>query len=416
MYFLYTLLYLLALFYFLPKEFFKRPKHLRKKWLREKFGLMDKLKFEKEAPILWIHAVSVGEVLAITPLIEKLGSNYNILLTTITDTGREIAEKKLNHSFIKIFYLPLDLGFCLRTFINRTKPKALFLTETELWPNLILTASSQIPVALLNGRLSERSFKRYKLVKFFLKPLLSKFSFLAVQEEIYAKYFSQLGAPKEKIIIVGNLKFDLTLKEIDFPELTPLPRPIILAGSTHFPEEELILQAFLKIVSSGTLILVPRHPERFDKVEKLILSLIKEKASYLRYSRIKDTFPEIKSKRMILLFDEMGKLSSLYRICDLALVGGSFIPHGGQNPLEAIYWKKPVLTGPHMDNFPFVEEFVKKKGLLQVNPENLELILKELLTYPEKAKEIAERGYELFHKWKGALEKTATLIKNLVKE
>ncbi|MFN3921953.1 MAG: 3-deoxy-D-manno-octulosonic acid transferase, partial [Caldimicrobium sp.] len=315
---------------------------------------------------------------------------------------------------VKIFYLPFDIKFCLKNFLKGTKAKALFLTETELWPNLILTTSSQIPIALINGRLSEKSFKRYKGIKFFIKPLLKRFEFLAVQEENYAKYFNQLGVEREKIKVVGNLKFDIFLKEIDFPELNNLPKPIILAGSTHSQEEELILKAFLEVFSQGTLIIVPRHPERFDKVEKVILSRLKENTLFIRYSSIKDTFPEFKSKRVILLFDEMGKLASLYRICDFAIIGGSFVPHGGQNPLEAIYWKKPVIVGPYMENFPFVEEFIKKKGLLQVNPENLERILKELIKNPHIAKEIAERGYEIFLKKRGALEKTLELIRNLI--
>ncbi|MFN3406650.1 MAG: 3-deoxy-D-manno-octulosonic acid transferase [Caldimicrobium sp.] len=409
---LYTLLYSIGLFFLFPREFLKRPKAQRIPWLKEKFTLLKPVEFERKTSCIWVHAVSLGEVLAIAPLVEELSKKYNIILTTITDTGREVALKRFKPSYIKVFYLPFDYPFLIKRFIRKTKAKALLLTETELWPNLILTASILIPLGLINGRLSQKSFKRYKWIKIFLKELFNRFVFFAVQEEEYGKRFKALGASSEKIKVVGNLKFDLSIPAVSFKELEVLPRPIIIAGSTHHPEEELILKIFKESVKRGTLILVPRHPERFELVEKLILSIIEEGEIYLRYSKLKATSVAMKSSKVIVLFDVMGKLSSLYRICDLAIIGGSFIPHGGQNPLEALYWKKPVIIGPHSENFPFVSELVKVGGIVQTTAENLKKVFEDLLNHPEKAKNLSEKGYTFFSKKRGALERTLKLIED----
>ncbi len=411
MYSLYSFLYLLGfIFFYLPRELFKKRKKKPLNWLKEKLGFIKPPSFEEKKPAIWIHAVSVGEVLAIATLIKRLTQNYNIVLTTITETGRLVAKNRFNGLPVEVYYLPLDLKGPLLTFLKRIKPKALLITETEIWPNLIKVVSEKIPVALINGRISERSYKGYRLFKFLFQPLLNKLKFLAVQEEIYAERFRKIGVNSEKIKVVGNLKFELSIPERDFPELKDLPRPIIVAGSTHPTEEEIILQCFLEALDKGSLIIVPRHPERFKEVEDLIKRRIREEIEFFRYSQIKGS-SKIFGKRLILLFDEMGLLASLYKICDLAIIGGSFIPHGGQNPLEAIYWKKPVITGPYMSNFPFVADFVKEGALLQVPSESLKGALKILIENKELAQNMAERAYQIFQSKKGALEKTLTLIK-----
>ncbi|PMP63992.1 MAG: 3-deoxy-D-manno-octulosonic acid transferase [Caldimicrobium thiodismutans] len=411
---LYSLLYLLGFLFYLPKEILKRKNQEPFKWLREKLGMIEPPAFEIKRPVIWIHAVSVGEVLAVSPLIELLSKTYNIVLTTITLTGREVAKKRLKDLPVKIYYLPLDLKLPLLNFLKKTEAKVLLITETELWPNLIDTISKKIPVALINGRITERSFKRYKLFKFFFKPLLNRLKFLAVQEEIYAERFKALGVNSEKIKIVGNLKFDLSIPERDFKELEALPKPIIIAGSTHYPEEKIILQSFLKAVNKGTLIIVPRHPERFREVEEIILSQINSEVDYLRYTTLKHLSLSSLKSQVVLLFDEMGVLSSLYKIGNLAIIGGSFIPHGGQNPLEAIYWKKPVITGPHMENFPFIKEFVKEKAIIETPAKNLPQVLKSLFENEKLMQNMAEKAYKLFLSKRGALERTKNLIDELL--
>lgn len=415
MLFLYSLIYLLGLLLLFPKEYLKRPKSLRRVWLKEKLGLGERPTFSSELPVIWVHAVSVGEILALAPLLEKLASSYNILLTTITDTGKKVALERYRHLPIRVYYLPFDLKCLVKNFIKKISPKALLITETELWPNLIITASKFMPIALINGRMSDRSFKGYLRFKRFFKPLLERFTLMALQEEKYRSFFQALGAKPERIFVTGNMKFDLQPLAKDFPELENLPKPIIIAGSTHDPEEVLITQAFLKISKGGTLILVPRHPERYTEVEEKIKALLPKDIAFSRYSGISPQGLNKTQKAIILLFDKMGFLSSLYRIGDIAIIGGSFIPHGGQNPLEALYWQKPVITGPHMENFPFVREFVEKGGVIQVTAENLSFYLDELLTYPEKAKAIAKRGYELLQEKRGSTEKTLKLLKTYLK-
>lgn len=415
MLFLYSLIYLLGLLFLFPKEYLKRPKSLRRVWLKEKLGLGERPTFSRDLPVIWVHAVSVGEILALAPLLEKLTSSYNVLLTTITDTGKKVALERYRHLPVRVYYLPFDLKCLVKNLIKKISPKALLITETELWPNLIMTASKFMPIALINGRMSDRSFKGYLRLKRFFKPLLERFTLMALQEEKYRSFFQALGAKPERIFVTGNMKFDLQPVAKDFPELENLPKPIIIAGSTHDPEEVLITQVVLKISKGGTLILVPRHPERYTEVEAKIKALLPKDIAFSRYSEISPQGLIKTQKALILLFDKMGFLSSLYRIGDLAIIGGSFIPHGGQNPLEALYWQKPVITGPHMENFPFVREFVEKGGLIQVTVENLSFYLDELLTNPEKAKAIAKRGYELLQEKRGATEKTFKLLKTYLK-
>lgn len=410
MFFFYTLLYSLGLLLFFPREFLKRPSGKRLVWLKEKLGLINPPSFSREVPILWIHAVSVGEVLSLTPLLKVLSQSYNLVITTITDTGKFVAERRFAGLPVKVYYLPFDLPCPLRRFYKRIRPKALLITETELWPNLIKIISGHIPIALINGRISEGSFKNYFRFRFFFRPLLENMTFLAVQEEVYAERLKALGLNPEKIQVVGNLKFELSPEIKDFVDLETLPRPLIIAGSTHPPEEELILRAFFEAASEGTLVLVPRHPERFPEVEKIIMNHLPGSDFFAKYSTLKGGTLKRLSPRGVILFDEMGALASLYRICDLAILGGSFLPRGGQNPLEAIYWKKAVIMGPYTDNFPFVKEFTEKRGLIQIDPGELVQTLRELLEFPEKRHNLGERAYALLQQKRGALSRTVKLI------
>jgi len=241
--------------------------------------------------------------------------------------------------------------------------------------------------------------------------VLNSFTLLAVQTEEYKKRFVELGVEEKKVVVVGNTKFDIFIEEKKFDFEDVLPRPVVLAGSTHNPEEDVILSAFLNTDSCGTLLLTPRHPQRFGEVEKLVLNKIKNKEIfYARLSRFDKSNVKNRSK-MVILVDKMGILGSLYRICDVAVIGGSFIPHGGQNPLEAIYWKKPVVFGPHMFNFPFVEEFIKKGACIQVGKEELVDTLKKLCGDEKLRKELGLKAYELFNKYRGATQKIVEMVK-----
>jgi 3-deoxy-D-manno-octulosonic-acid transferase len=448
---IYTFLYSIALLFFLPKEYFKRHSNIRKRWIKEKFGFFNKLHLQSSTfslqpsaylqpsafslqpilslrPFIWIHAVSVGEVIAIEKLVKELSKEHQIILSTITDTGQKVAQEKFKNYPVRVIYLPFDIPCAIKRTIKNFNPLALILTETELWPNLIHIASKKIPVIVVNGRLSEKSFKGYKKFKFFIKHLIKNFSLICVQEKEHKERFIELGADKEKIHVTGNMKFDIELKQINFQWESIISHPVILAGSTHDPEEEFILNAFLNLNIKSTLIIAPRHPERFNIVEKMIKSKIEKVSIGIKFSKLSDLqpwgpqkvvsllgcpsacFPQAES--FIILVDQMGILGSLYRVCDIAIIGGSFIPHGGQNPLEPAYWKKPIICGPYMHNFPFIEEFLKEKACLMVDKESLLSSIKKLISSSSLCNNMGEQAYKIFQKKSGATSRTLSLLKN----
>ena len=252
---IYSLFYISAYPLFLPREFLKKPKNLRKTWIKERFALYTKDYFsELKRKRIWIHAVSVGEVLAIVPLVKRLSEEFDVVVSTITETGRDVALKKLKGIPVKVVFLPIDCPFAVRRAISAIKPSMLLIAETEIWPNLIMEAAKRVPVGLINARLSEKSYKRYKKLSFFFASVLNALSFIGVQEETYAKRFESIGVKPEKLYLTGNVKFDLEIKEESFPQEDAFPRPAIVAGSTHHPEERLILKAFLDVFFQGTLI------------------------------------------------------------------------------------------------------------------------------------------------------------------
>lgn len=413
----YTIFYIIVLLFFLPKEYFKRPSQLRKRWIKEKLGFFKMSeKIQDEKPKIWIHAVSVGEAIAVQSLIKKLSENYEIILSTITDTGQKVARDRFKDYPVKVIYMPFDIPFAIKRVLNFFRPLALILTETELWPNLIERISRKIPVVLVNGRLSDKSFKGYRKIKLFIRPLLNRLSLICVQEQEYKERFLQLGTDERRLHVTGNMKFDIELKEIKFSWETSVSRPVILAGSTHEPEEEIILDTFLNLNISGTLIIAPRHPERFKEVENMIerkISQSNRKIFFSKLSNLSSSFNTPPSASIILI-DQIGILGSLYKVCDMAVIGGSFIPHGGQNPLEPAYWKKPVICGPYMYNFPFIEEFIKEKACIMTDKEGLADLLSELLKNSETMHGMGQKAYEIFLKKSGATEKTLKLLKNII--
>jgi len=407
---IYEILYFIAVLMLLPKEYLKRSINTRKRWIREKFGFFLESKKNKK-PLIWIHAVSVGEVIAISTFVKKLSQEYEILLSTITDTGQKIANDRFKEFPVNVIYMPFDISFAIKKTLKFFNPLCLILTETEIWPNLISITSKKIPVILVNGRLSEKSFNGYSKIKFFIKPVLEKLELVCVQEDLYKEKYINLGVIPEKIYVTGNMKFDIELEEIKFTWESLIPRPVILAGSTHSPEEELIIDAFLKTVDYGTLVIAPRHPERFNEVENLIknkIALLKEKVFFSKLSHFEELNKNVQI--LIILIDQMGILGSLYRICDIAIIGGSFIPHGGQNPLEPAYWKKPIICGPYMHNFPFIEDFLKNKACLMINIDFLSVKIKELISNPEIISLMGNNAYEIFVKKSGATEKNLKLL------
>ncbi len=416
--FVYTIFYLFGMTVYFPLEILKRDKVFRKRIIKEKLGLFRKRDFaELSEKRLWIHSVSVGETLAVVPLVRELTKEVSFVLSTVTDTGQKVAMERFKGLPVKTIFCPIDCPFAIGRTLRAMNPRGVLLTETEIWPNLICESAKKAKVALINGRLSERSFLKYQKVKFFISRVLNKLEFLGVQEEIYAERFFELGVPRERIYITGNVKFDINIPKREFPWEKSLVKPVIIAGSTHHPEEREILKVFFEVFKEGTLILAPRHPQRFKEVENLIREFQKEKDfEFKRLSEFKGIGDiKVNKKIMVILVDQIGILGSLYRISELAIIGGSFITHGGQNPLEPIFWGKPVVCGPSMENFPFITEFLEKGALFQVkNAEELKGLLKEFLKNRTFFEESGKRAQEILEKKRGATSKTLKLIKNYI--
>lgn len=405
----------------LPFEYHKRPKETRGRWLREKFGFLNFGYYTPGSELIWVHAVSMGEVISAAPFIRRLKISYpslSIRLSTITDTGQKVAKERLS-DIAEIIYMPFDLVHVLRRVVRGVKPVAFIAMETELWPNTFRTLSrAGIPVLIMNGRLSEKSFNGYKKIRFFIRKVIGCVDVFCMQDNIYAERVKRLGAGEEQVEITGNFKFDTKPSTI-IPEWasTFITGTVLVAGSTHRTEEALILDNYMKLKSDFpglNLIIAPRHPERFGEVEDLIkkrglgclkVSEVKKGSSYEKLS-----FSTSKPQGFVVLLDIVGELASLYGLCDVAVIGGSFIKHGGQNPLEPAFWGKPVVCGPHMENFPFMETFYKQGGAVKSEADGLYLVLKELILSPEKRKAMGDRAVTFYNEKSGAIDSALKII------
>jgi len=313
-------------------------------------------------PVIWLHAVSVGETRAAEPLLRSLAARYpghELLLTQMTPTGRETAEQLFGGA-ATIVYLPYDYPGAVARFLARFRPRLGILMETEIWFNLIAgCARLRVPLLLANARLSEKSARGYALVAPLTRTALGDLAAVSAQTQEDAERLARLGA--RGVEVTGNLKFDVALA----PQLLALgaelkrrigQRPVLLAASTREGEEELVLDAFLRIRVEGLLLLlVPRHPQRFDAVARL---LAKRNFSYLRRSDNRALPPDCS----VLLGDSMGEMTAYYAACDLAFIGGSLLPYGGQNLIEACAVGRPLLFGPHMYNFAEASRLAVAEG------------------------------------------------------
>ncbi len=439
LYGLYTVLYTAALLFLLPFEYLKRSTAFRKRWLLERFGLYAGTRFTCRP--IWIHAVSVGEVIASVPLIKKIKQRHpslEIVISTVTDTGQKVAMERAG-AYAVIVYVPFDLPFAIKNALQYVRPSVFIIMETELWPQVIrILKESDVPVVLMNGRLSERSYKRYKKLRFFIGKVLSNISLLCVQDDIYAGRFRDIGAAPDRIKIIGSFKFDIRPSS-DVPEWTEaLCGPVIIAGSTHETEEELVLDVYMRLKASLpglNLIIAPRHPGRFRTVEELVK---KKGLEYIKRSEIVENqnrrngesenrgkvfcthsptrrFPDsafIPDSGFVVILDVIGELSAVYGAADIAIMGGSFIEHGGQNPLEPAFWGKAVVCGPHMENFPFIEEFYSRRGAVRAEGPRLYNVLKDLLDSPEQMRRMGRTAKKLYEKNSGAVERAMELIED----
>ncbi len=412
LYLIYTIIYIFILVFILPFEYFKRQRDNRRSWIRERIGMSPNPVNSKE-PCLWLHAVSVGEVVSAVAFIQMIKSAYpdfRIVVSTVTDTGRKVAYERLAN-IARIVYIPFDIPLFIRKALSHYNPFLFIIMETELWPNIInQLKKAGIPIILINGRISERSFNGYQKIGFFIKDILQKIDKFSMQNELYAQRIIKLGALPEKTLAAGNFKFDARPPG-PIPEwMKSLHGKIIIAGSTHYPEESIVLNSYIKLIEkfpSLTLILAPRHPERFKEVEDLV------KKKGLRYIKRSDLLAQMSFEHasVVVILDVIGELASVYGGCDIAIIGGSFIKHGGQNPLEPAYWSKGIVCGHSMENFPFIEEFYTKKAALKADRETLYDCLYKLMESPEEILLMGKRAREIYDNNSGAMARTFNIVK-----
>ncbi len=413
---LYSIAYMLALPLVLPGQYLKRHTNIRPLWLDQKRGIF--LPRTDSSPLLWIHAVSVGEVIAATTFINAFTQrhpDYKIIVSTITDTGQAVARERLAHS-VQVIYLPFDLTVYLKRAIKALRPSVFVVMETEIWPNLFhCMHEASVPVALLNGRISEKSFSSYRKIRRVLSRVLKDVDVFAMQDDVYAERIIEMGAEPSRVHRTGSFKFDIELEKKELAWKHVLKQGLtIVAGSTHKGEDEIICRAFVALQQTHDLsmILVPRHPQRAAEVLAALRSF---GLSCVLRSSLNEGH-DISQKVDVVLVDTVGELTSIYSEADIAIMGGSFIPHGGQNPLEPAYWGKPVVCGPYMFNFPFMPEFYSEEAAVETTEQNLQDTLLDLIESADKRSRLGERASAILHRNRGALARTLDIVDSLLSE
>ncbi len=419
MFLIYSILYSLALLILFMPQYLKRPADIRKKWLRDKFGIFSFAPCPLPLAPIWIHAVSVGEVNAAMPFLKRLRAAHPdipLILSTITDTGQKVARQKVPEG-THLVYLPLDLRFILKRCFDKVRPRLFIVMETELWPNIFRVAAERsIPVIILNGRISEKSSKGYQKLSFFMKKVFDHVTLFCMQSTLDADRIKSIGAEEIKVNVLGNFKFDMDISQHIPSWMKEVQGPVIVAGSTHAGEEQVIIDAYRENVylfPGLKLIIAPRHPERFAEAEEAIR---KSDMRYIKRSEYAAGGEELGPKKFnILLLDTVGELTALYSIADIAIMGKSIEGRGGQNPLEPAFWGKPIICGQHMENFPFIKDFYAAGAAFQVTSTGLAKKIKELLMQPEKARSAGEKARGLYLKNSGAVDRAMKVVEGFIR-
>ena len=373
--------------------------------------------------VIWVHAVSVGEVLAATQLIRELKTalpGWVIAVSTTTETGQRLAAERLTES--AVFYLPLDLAFAVRRYLRVLQPKMLLLMESELWPRLIdECAKSGVPVVVANARISDRSFPRYVRLRRLWRPFLEKISLFLAQSKETAERLVKIGAPAERVKVTGNLKYDVraandsALTEM-LRERLPVESRVVVCGSTLEGEEQILLKAWAAVLaaeSNAVMVLAPRHPDRFATVAGMVAG---SGFRLIRASEFRRQTEAVTAGDVFLL-DTIGDLARIYSLGAVAFVGGSLVPKGGHNPLEPAQFAVPVVMGSSFENFRDVVESMRAKDAIRiVSPGMLAETLIALLRSRDDAKALGERGRVAFEAQSGATARTVQALLALLQE
>ena len=364
-------------------------------------------------PVIWVHAVSVGETIAAAPLVKALlerRPDVPVLMTAMTATGAARARSLFGDRVI-CAYSPFDTPGSVRRFLRRVRPRALVIMETELWPNMIVeTRRRHCPVFLVNARLSERSARGYQLIGGWTRSLLGCLDWIAAQAEDDAARFREIGAAEDAVSVTGSIKFDVAITDDLRQGARALRdslsrRPVWIAASTHEGEDEQLLAAHVRVLEQlpqALMVLVPRHPDRFETVAALTGSR--------QLSCVRRASGQPVGAAQVYLGDTMGELMLMYGAADVAFVGGSLIERGGHNPLEPAAWGIPVITGPHVFNFETVyRQLEDGLGLVRVNDESdLAAQVIRLLSNPQQAREIGRSTLAVVESNRGALDRVVS--------
>lgn len=387
-----------------------------------RIGLEDQRVIKSRPYLIWIHAISVGETKAVVQLARNLKaqfSNCQLIISSVTETGHAEAKRCMPFADQHI-YMPFDFTPITRSLVRKLSPNLVILCESDLWYNFLCYAKKEgAQIALVNGKLSERSMRRFKAISFFSKKLFKFFDLIAVQNPLYQKRFIEAGANPEKIRVTGNLKFDEEYPQLSKEEVMQwkdrlgirVGQVVLAIGSTHDEEELIFIRVLKKLWDKSDLkvLLVPRHPERFKEVSRILKA---ENVPFILYTEL----GQRTGGEKVILIDTMGMLRMCYQLSDLALVGGSFTPKvGGHNILEPCWYGKPVFFGPYMHTQDELVDLVKSYGAGQQLTEiNLLKTLEDYVNNPEKRYMKGKKGEELVVDIKGATKRTLVALNSVL--
>jgi 3-deoxy-D-manno-octulosonic-acid transferase len=434
MYLLYSLLLTLGFIALLPRfaiDATRSGKYVT--GLRQRLGKLPAIN-RTGKQVIWLHCVSVGETQAAQSLVRALRTEFPshfLVVSTTTVTGQQVARKIFANDATLVFYFPIDLAWVVRRVLRILQPSAVLIMETELWPRLLRECRARaIPVALLNGRISETSFRRYRLIRPFMRRVLNDLTIALMQSEKDGARIRELGLPGERIAHPGNLKFDSAAAAIDDRVTADLrgrfgfdgTRPLIVAASTHAPEERITIEALKQMNSDQSsrtrLLIAPRHPERFGEVASLL------EDSDLTWSRKSGEASEHDQSCDVVLLDTVGELRAVYPLAQIVFVGGSIEPHGGHNMLEPAATGVCVITGPHTENFAAITKALLAEGALiqlpeastSIAPAQLASVIKELISDQTRRREMGRCAREVCRQNAGATERTMQMLSPILSQ
>ena len=405
MYFIYTLTLAVGLLLTFPYYLVRFRKYLPT--LPDRFGFV---KLPQRKASIWVHAVSVGEIKAVERLLERLRQQFPdnpLVVSTVTPAGQALARERRDiiHS---TFYFPIDLPWCVRRALDRIAPEIVIIAETEIWPNFLRECRIRgIRVMMINGRISDRSFNRYRLIRHWLERVFKDYTVIGMQSETDRQRIEAIGADPQRVTVLGNLKYDAVAagKPLEARLGTFLAgwQPVWIAASTMAGEEEFVLDAFAELREGHPdlkLIVAPRHADRFDAVAQMLESA---RLPWKRRTELRDT----QRSSTVLLLDTIGELAALFHYASVVFVGGSLVATGGHNILEPARHRKPIVFGPHMENFrDMARLFLEAKAAIQIgNERQLAPAIEQILVHPELASELGNNAYAILLENTGATDR-----------